>query len=227
MARRIERNPSSYSEPYGPSLERLGGGGLTPSRVEYTPPAYSEAKVKAYQQEALAPGISGLRRAMREVQAGRYTSPSARRETLRGAMRGFGEALAPLQVGASEQARRRYDIQYQQDVLAEKLRVGAGERAEEREYREGLRREAEAERQEADRVIVGYRAGGAPIYMSRQEADSYFATTEAERGVPSQIVGLDAANLRPIRPITTEPVPTYTGPPSAAPGPAYPENWMV
>ena len=189
-----------------------GGGGarsLPPSIVEYKPPEYNEQQVQAYQQEALAPALGALRRGLREVQAGRFASPSARREALRGAVRGYGEALAPLQVGAGAQARQRYDIQYRQDILAEQQRVAAEERLEEREYRESLRDEATAER-------AGLTPSG---YQDRHRAFQYIAPEQ-----PHQVVGLTEASRRPI---SAEPV--YGGtrqPTSVAPGAAYPENWM-
>jgi hypothetical protein len=192
-----------------------GGGSSTPGIVEYRPPAYDESQIKAYQQEALAPGISGLRRVMREAQAGRYSSPSARREALRGVTRGYGEALAPLQVGAGAQARQRYNIQYQQAIMAEQQRVAAEERVAEREYQESLREEAKAEQK--DRVIrrTGYNAVG-PEWTGHSVGGYYSGG--------AQVVGLTEASRRPI---SDEPAYIGLQPQPVSPGPAYPENWMT
>ena len=229
MATALRRSSSGYTPAQGqPSRAfvgmREGGGSSTPDIVKYRPPAYDEAKIKAYQQEAMAPGISRLRRLTREGMSSRYASPSARREGLRGLMRGYGEALAPLQAGAGAQARQRYDIQYQQKIIAERQRVAAEERANEREYQESLRDEAEVDQEEADRVIIGYNAAGFPMYGTREEAArrSMLLTNERQ---PSQIIGLTEASRRPIsdepeygRSLYPEPV---------SPEPAYPTNWMT
>ena len=202
---------------YGPNDDSTGAGGSAPGRIEYTPPGYDEKKVRAYQQEAMAPGISGLRRLTREAQARRYTSPTARREAMRGLARGYGEALAPLQVGAGAQARQRYDIQYRQAVRAEEQRVASEERAAEQAYQE--------EQQAEDRVIVGYNASGNPIYMTSQEAEGYYGAVEAERGLPSQVIGITEASRRPISDEPTYGRSLY--PESVSPEPAYPTNWMT
>ena len=213
------------------------GRTLAPSIIEYKPPEYDESKIKAYQQEALAPGVSGLRRLMREGQAARYASPSARREGLRGLMRGYGEALAPLQVGAGREARGRYDIQYQQMIAAERQRVAAEERAAERAYQESLREEAEGEAiavaEEADRVIIGYNAAGFPMYGTRAEAAQRavtpewvgHSTTGYRTGEPSQIIGLTEASRSPISDEPEYGRSLY--PESVSPEPAYPTNWMT
>ena len=107
---------------------RRGGGGSSGGGVEYNPVQYDEGKLRSFQQEALAPGISQLKRQFQQVQAGRYSSPTARKEALRGATRGFGEALAPLQLSASQQAMARYRPEFEQEVLAEKLRFEEAQR---------------------------------------------------------------------------------------------------
>ena len=232
MATRLMRGPTGY-DPAQPGIVApqsiravsSGGRGATPGIVKYRPPAYDEAKIKAYQQEAMAPGISGLRRLTREGMSSRYASPSARREGLRGLMRGYGEALAPLQVGAGAQARQRYNIQYQQAIMAEQQRVAAGERAAEREYQESLRDEAKEEQEEADRVIIGYNAAGFPMYGTREEAANRAGALTAGRGLPSEIIGLTAASRRPISDEPEYGRSLY--PESVSPEPAYPTNWMT
>lgn len=215
---------------------RVGGTGggrtMAPDVITYEPPAYDERKVKALQQEAMAPGISSLRRLTREALASRYTSPTARREAMRGLARGAGEALAPLQVGASTQARQRYDIEYEQAVMAERQRVAAAERERERAYEESLREEAKAEEAEADRVIIGYNAAGRPIYGTREEAAFREAspewvghsTTGYRTDQPAQIVDLTEASRRPISDEPEYGRSLY--PQTASPEPAYPTNWM-
>lgn len=219
---------------YDPSQEQrlqataglsAGRGSSTSDIVEYRPPVYDESQIKAYQQEALAPGISRLRRVMREAQAGRYKSPSARREALRGVTRGYGEALAPLQVGAGAQARQRYDIQYQQAIRAEQQRVAAEERANEREYQESLRDEAKEEQEGIDMVIIGYNAAGFPMYGTREEAANRAGALTAGRGLPSEIIGLTEASRRPISDEPEYGRSLY--PESVSPEPAYPTNWMT
>lgn len=236
MATRRELAPSGYAPPpspfatsgydptQAPQIMRAssGGGSLAPSIVEYTPPDYDEKQVQAYQQEALAPSLAALRRSMREVQAGRYASPTARSEALRGAARGYGEALAPLQVGASAQARQRYDIQYQQALRGEELRVAEAMRAREMEEREALKEEAETER-----FVIGRNAAGFPIYGTREEAAQRQALIEAETQ-PSQIIGLTEASRRPIYdPHAGYVSPLQAQPTGAAPGAAYPSDWMT
>jgi len=237
MATGLMRGPSGYDPTQGQPLRAFAGGGgggsSTPDIVKYRPPAYDETKIRAYQQEALAPGVSGLRRSMREVQAGRYKSPSARREALRGAMRGYGEALAPLQAGAGAQARQRYNIQYQQAIAAERQRVAAEERAAEREYQESLRDEAKEEQEEADRFIIRTNAAGFPIYGTSEEAPQRAATPEWAghsttgyyTGRPAQIVGLTEASRRPISDEPEYGRSLY--PESVSPDPAYPTDWMT
>ena len=210
-----------------------GGGGsraLTPSIVEYTPPEYDEAQVQAYQQEAFAPALGALRRSMREAQAARYSSPSARREALRGATRGYGEALAPLQVGAGAQARQRYDIQYRQAIKAEEFRLAEEMRAREMEERV-------VERKETDRTIIGYNAAGFPIYGTSEEATARQPVSEwvghsttgyrTGEGGANEVVGLTEASRRPISPASGYISPLQAQPASVAPGVAYPENWMT
>ncbi len=217
MANGLARGPSGY-DPAQPGIvapeSRLvgssGGRSATPGIVKYRPPVYDERQIRAYQQEALAPGVSGLRRSMREVQAGRYKSPTARREALRGAMRGYGEALAPLQVGAGAQARQRYNIQYQQAIAAEQQRVAAEERAAERAYQESLRDEAKE----------GYEEATRPAYQSRHRAFQYVAPEPY-----SEVIGLTEASLRPISDEPEYGRSLY--PESVSPEPAYPTNWMT
>lgn len=239
MATRMGLAPSGYTPPpspyatsgydptQAPPMRRLVSGGkpTTPGIVEYRPPAYDEAKIKAYQQEAMAPGISELRRTIREGQAGRYASPTARREAMRGLTRGAGEALASLQVGAGKQARGRYDIQYQQQVRAEEQRVAALKRQQQQEYQQSLIEEARGEQEEADRVVVGYRAGGAPIYMTRDEAAGHFATIEREEAskYPPPLSPTAARSL------AASSEPTYDRslqPEPLSSEPAYSSNWM-
>jgi hypothetical protein len=188
------------------------GGALVPSIVEYRPPEYDEQQVQAFQQEALAPGLGALRRSLQEAQAGRYSSPSERREALRGAVRGFGEALAPLQVGAGAQARQRYDIQYQQAVLAEQQRAAAAERALARG--EGAGASAGTT---APAYTSRHRAFGTPSTSSALTNYGWFSAPAvsgaARRGIPLSTGGPTAA----------APAPAAT---AGGAAPAYPDNWM-
>jgi hypothetical protein len=211
------------------SSSSSGGSSFTPEIIEYKPPGYDEQTVKAYQQEALAASMSGLRRSMREAQAGRYGSPTARSEALRGALRGYGESLAPLQESASALARGRYDIEYQQDVEAEQRRVDAEQQSAWMKYEQDLLGEAEAEKA---KVIIGYNAAGFPIYGTQAEYDARQAqptewtghSTTGYGGEPSTVTGLTEASLRPISDEPTYGRSLY--PESAAPESAYSSNWM-
>ena len=190
-------------------------GGLSPSIVEYTPPAYDEEQVQAFQQEMLAPSLGALRRSMREMHAGRYAGPSARREALRGAVRGYGEALAPLQVGAGAQARQRYDIQYQQAILAEQHRVAAEERAAERELKGGS-----STRRAGISVAAPASGMRGPGF---QPWDPRF-----QEAAPTRIVGLTEASRRPIYdPYAGYASPLQEQPAGTTSGTDYPENWMT
>ena len=68
--------------------------------TEYKAPEYNLKRIKALTQEQLAPTTSGVRRAIQRVQAGRFQTPTARKEALRGAIRGGGEALGAAQATA-------------------------------------------------------------------------------------------------------------------------------
>lgn len=214
----------------------IGGPSSEPEIIEYVPPVYDEQAIRAYQQEAMASSMSGLRRAMRDTQAGRYGSPTARSEALRGAFRGYGEALAPLQESASALARDRYDIQYQQAVDAENIRVEAEQASAYAQYDQALLDAAEtaeaAEAAEAN-VVIGYNAAGSPIYGTQAEYDALQASlatqwtghsTTGYRGTSPTVSGLTEASLRPISDEPTSGRSLY--PESAAPETAYASNWM-
>jgi len=130
----------------------VGYRGVTPKYKEpgaYRPASYDLGKIRGYQQEALAPGVSQLRRALRGVQAGRYGSPTERGVAIREAVRGYGEALAPLQVGASREAMQRYLPEYQQAIVAEQQRISAEREKNILEYQQELD-EYNRKRQEED-----------------------------------------------------------------------------
>jgi hypothetical protein len=197
-------------------LASRGGGGYAPSIIEYKPPTYDEEQVKAYQQEALAPGISGLRRLMREAQAGRYASPSARSEALRGLTRGYGEALAPLQVGAGAQARQRYDIQYQQAILAEQQRIRAEERAAEREYQDSLRGGTRTRRASTRGLAPSQLT---PIPEAPRQNLGWFSTPIGEgRSIQTRGAGRTGAIAGGPTPVQEQPQPVAE---------AYPANWYA
>lgn len=212
---------SDYGTP-GSSGLRRGSDTTVPEITEYTAPVYDEQQVKAYQQEAMAAGLSGLRRSMREAQAGRYGSPTERSSALRGAYQGYGESLAPIQVAAAETARGRYDIQYGQDVAAEQSRVAAENEMAMLQYQQDLDAEAAEAKAEADKVIVRYNAAGVPIYGTQQEADAWQQLLEAEQA--PMVVGLTEASLRPISEDTTSGISLY--PETVSPDPAYPTTWF-
>ena len=198
-----------------------GGSGLVPvpDVISYAPPEYDESQIRAYQQEALAPGVSGLRRSMREAQAGRYSSPSARREALRGVTRGFGEALAPLQVGAGAQARQRYDLQYQQKVFAEQQQRAAQERREWEQYRQQLEA-ADRERQEAAQAeLIAPTATYAQPAPTTTFTSPYGSYTQPGT---SQVRGLGEASRRPLPQTTSTGLEGQTQTQTA-----FPDDWTT
>jgi hypothetical protein len=78
-------------------------------------PEFSLERVRALSQEQMSPQISAVRRAIQGVQAGRFANPLARREAIRGAVRGGGEALAGIQAAGTRQGlalhRTEFDAQ--------------------------------------------------------------------------------------------------------------------
>lgn len=90
--------------------------------TEYKAPEYNLKRIKALTQEQLAPTTSGVRRAIQRVQAGRFQTPTARKEALRGAIRGGGEALGAAQAGAVRAATALYAPEFEAKRQEELLR---------------------------------------------------------------------------------------------------------
>jgi len=108
---------------------------------EYRWPVWREEIVRGLREQFLRPQIRelerGLREAQEEIRRIPLLSPTARREALRGALAGFGRALARLGVAATREAQAMYAPRFeaaQRRALAE---FGALERAR----REALERE--------------------------------------------------------------------------------------
>jgi hypothetical protein len=175
------RDPSSINVSAGSS------GGAT-----FTPQAFDSGKLKAFQQEALAPGVSQIRRQIREIQAGRFSSPTARAEALRAAVRGGGEALAPLQASAAQMAMARFLPEFEQKVLMEKLRF-----AEEQ-------RQSEEEEAQIAEVVAGYTPG--PFDPAGASANRERIANALGGGGPlTKVTGLTEASRRPITDAVSEP----------------------
>jgi len=141
------------------------GGSGAPKYKEpgiYRPALYDTRKIAGYQQEAMAPGLSQLRRALQGVQARRYGSPTERGVAVREAIRGYGEALAPLQAGASQEAMQRYAPEYEQTIMAEQQRLTSEREKNILEYQQALadynrrlQEEADAKMMEQQTALQG------------------------------------------------------------------------
>lgn len=114
--------------------------------TEYKAPEYDLGRIKALTQEQMAPTVSGVRRAIKRVQAGRFQTPTARKEALRGAIRGAGEALGPAQTGAVRSATALYTPEFEAKRQEELLR-----------YQQAL---AEERKEEATAIRKGTSSGG-------------------------------------------------------------------
>ena len=84
----------------------------TGKEVDTEFPEYDLGKVKELTGEQFAVGAGKVQRAVRGVTAGRYGTPTARREAIRGAIEGYGEALGPLQASAARTGRTLYEPEY-------------------------------------------------------------------------------------------------------------------
>lgn len=80
---------------------------------QYRTPKYDGGRLRSLAQEQLAPTISRLGRQIRGVQTATYANPMERRQAIRGAVRGYGEALAPAQAQATRTAQELYQPEYQ------------------------------------------------------------------------------------------------------------------
>lgn len=100
-------------------------------------PEFDQSRITALMQEQLAPAIGSLRRQVREVGARRYGSPVEEREALRGAIRGYGESLAPLQAQSARTAMSLYMPEYQAQIAAYRQALDEQRREEARQERRG------------------------------------------------------------------------------------------
>jgi len=110
MANIIEEQRRRAGLPLGPRAT------LKPMVTEA--PQYDLSRIAGLSQEQAAPSIGGLRRQMQQIQAGRYGSLTERGEAIRGGIRGFGEALAPIQASAVRTAQGLYQPEYAQEWRA-------------------------------------------------------------------------------------------------------------
>lgn len=133
-------------------------------------PVYDISRIRALQQEEMAPGLSELRREQQRVRAGRYRTPQERALALREAARGGGEGISALQTGALRSAQSLYAPEYQREMLEWQRRMAEKEKAE-----------AEAETQAG----VGGTYLGASGYLPRGILPSLPERTQAPRQAPS------------------------------------------
>lgn len=142
-----------------PSFEEISGGveaGAGGSRFGLRVPKYDQSRVTGLAQEQVAAGIGKMRRELQRVQAGRYGSPVARGEAIRGGIRGFGEALAPLQAAATRTATGLYEPEYRRELLEFERAQRESEREEIATTRRGLRDPSgETYREATQRLLKG------------------------------------------------------------------------
>ena len=130
-------------------------------------PEYDTKRIAGITQEQMAPALSGLRRQMQRVQARRYGSLLGRKEAIRGGLRGFGEALAPIQATAARTAVGLYDPEYRRELDEwERLRRER-EREEDREIRRGSfdGGGGETYREALTRMPSIFERGGGPLRL--------------------------------------------------------------
>jgi len=100
---------------------------------EYRWPFWREEVVRGLREQFLRPQIRELERGLREIQEEirrmPLISPTARREMLRGALMGFGEALARAREAALREARAMYAPRFEAARQRALVEFGALERA--------------------------------------------------------------------------------------------------
>ncbi|MCK5602697.1 hypothetical protein KAR91_12525 [Candidatus Pacearchaeota archaeon] len=80
-------------------------------------PEFDKGRVRSLQQEIIAPQLSGLRREVQRIGAGRFRTPGERREALRGGLRGAGEAQAAIQVGGFREAQGLRQAEFNRKLM--------------------------------------------------------------------------------------------------------------
>jgi hypothetical protein len=183
-------------------------GGVTGSSLRLPKPDLT--KIAGLRQEQLAPTRAGLTRMVESVGAGRFANPVARREALRGAVRGAGEALAPAQAAATKTAYGLYRPEFEAKM----------NEALER-YRLQLE---EAERERLETESRGFEARlsrtAAPQTITRTPYGTFTAPGT------STIKGLERASARPggLEPLP-ERIPSFVTREDG--GGAYSSNWAA
>lgn len=148
-------------------------------------PEYDTGRIAGLTQEQMSPALGSLRRQMQRVQARRYASPLARREAIRGGIRGFGEALPAIQAGAQRTAMGLYQPEYQREV-AEYNRLERERQLEEaRQEASAIRRSMPISGGETYRQAVAgmpsiFDSGGGPLRIAAQP------TTGLTQATPTQ-----------------------------------------
>jgi hypothetical protein len=107
----------------GTIFDREGGGSTALGEaIDFKSPEYDLGRINELTQEQLAPALSESRRNIQAVQAGRYANPIARREAVRGAIRGSGELISGAQATATKTATALYAPEYQAKMQEALLR---------------------------------------------------------------------------------------------------------
>ena len=157
------------------------GGGSGGGLPRLSLPSIDYSKIAELSQEQIAPTRAGLTRALQSVQAQRFGSPVARKQALRGAVRGAGESLGGAQAAATQTAYGLYRPEFEAKM----------EEAMER-YRLQLE-EDERNRQEKEKEKVISQLTRTPTSFPGQgDLTRQGVTREGTRPfeVPSQIGGL-------------------------------------
>lgn len=98
-------------------------------RPTYEAPEYGRERVSELQQMAMAPQMSRLRRALsKTLMESRYAdSPMVRMEARRRALRGYGEAIPEVSLGARREAMAEYAPEYAAAVAKARLEYRTAE----------------------------------------------------------------------------------------------------
>ena len=181
---------------------------------QYREPKYDRGRLRALTQEQLAPTISRLGRQMQGVQTATYANPMQRKQAIRGAIRGYGEALAPAQAQATRTAQGLYAPEYQAQLQGTQTR-----------YQQELRDYQEQQDMERQRNLEGLQQEPPPMTTSR-----FMGRTWTRPGTHS-VSGIGAASRRPAGTSLTGSGGIFNvrggGTSGVAPATNYPQDWRT
>ena len=126
---------------------------------EFEVPERDKARVEALTQQQAAPGVRNLREAIRMTMAQPSGSVAQQKETLRGALSGFGQGLENVMAGARRGAEAQYEREYQPELEKER-----------RTYETGVGQTREEFREEAGRRRAEYQTAARKREMQFQSA---------------------------------------------------------